>query len=299
MKSEEQILNLRFYKGEDKCNGAEIEEELLEVVKNYDDYEEYLKKDNRWPFLYHLSPIRENLLEWYNFNPEGSLLEIGAECGALTGMFCSKLSKVVAIEESKKCSLINANRNIFRDNLEIIVGHLKDIILDEKFDYVTLIGNLSLAGRNFESEDAVVKMIDKAKSFLKPGGVLIIALANKYGLKYWAGASEDYTGNMYDSLTGYKNIEGIKTYSRMNLEKLLVKSGFSHNDFYYPLPDYKLPNEVYSSKRLPKRGAIQNVSVAYDRDRISSFDEVAVYDELCDEGMFEFFANSFLVFSIE
>lgn len=299
MRSEDQVLNLQFYNGEDISCEDNIEDEILNVVKNYDDYEEYLKTDSRWPFLYNLSPIRENLLEWCDFNPEGTLLEIGSECGALTGLFCNKVSRVVGVDLSKKRSLINMYKNKDYDNLEIYVGNFMNIDIDERFDYVTLIGVLEYSRYYAEENNAYEGLLRRAKSFLKPGGTLIIAIENKYGLKYWAGACEDHTGNMYDSITGYINSDKVRTFSKMGLNNLLENSGFSQNSFFYPMPDYKFPTEIFSSVGLPKRGSLQNVAVSYDRERISSFDENAAFDELCDEGMFEFFANSFLVFSKE
>lgn len=299
MRREEDILNLKFYKGTDIYSDGDIEDEILAVARNNDDLEEYLKTDNRWPFLYHFSPIRENLLEWYDFNPEANLLEIGSGCGAMSGLFCRKVRRVVGIDLSKRRSQINVAKNKYPDNLEIMVGNFTDIELEEKFDYVTLIGVLEYSCYYVGGEDVFADMLKKAKSFLKPGGTLIVAIENKYGLKYWAGASEDHTGNRYDSITGYRNVDRVRTFSRKGLEELLVRSGYTENEFYYPMPDYKMPTEVFSAKRLPGRGSLNNVVVAYDRDRLSSFDEAAAYDELCDEGMFEFFANSFLVFSRE
>ena len=96
----EKVLNLSFYKGEDLYSDGDIEDELLEIVQNNEDYIEVLKRDNRWPILYHLSPIRENLLEWYEYKKECSVLEIGAGCGAVSGVFCRKTSRVVGIELS-------------------------------------------------------------------------------------------------------------------------------------------------------------------------------------------------------
>ena len=119
----EKVLNLSFYKGNDLYSDGDIEDELLNIVQNNDDYMEILKNDNRWPILYHLSPIRENLLEWYDYDKNGSVLEIGAGCGAVTGVFCRKTSRVVGIELSKRRSMINATRNAKYGNLEILVGN--------------------------------------------------------------------------------------------------------------------------------------------------------------------------------
>ena len=139
-------LNMDFYSGNDDYNDGDIENEILEIVKTNNDFTDILAKDNRWPILCHLSPMRRNLLEWYEFN-NSSILEIGAGCGAMTGLFCENSKEVVAIELSKRRAEIIANRYKDRLNLEIIVGNLNDIKFERKFDYVTLIGVLEYAGK--------------------------------------------------------------------------------------------------------------------------------------------------------
>ena len=289
------ILDYTFYKGEDVYSDGDIEDRLLEIVQSTDDYIEVLKKENDWPILYHLSPIRHNILEWYDFDKNGSLLEIGSGCGAVTGLFCAKTGNVTAVDLSRRRSLINANRNKQYDNLRIIVGNFEDIDITEKYDYVTLIGVLEYSIYYISSDDPFIDMLKKAKSYLKEGGKIIIAIENKYGLKYWAGAKEDHTGKEFDGIQGYRDVDRVRTFSKQALTDMLKRAGFNDVDFYYPMPDYKMPMEVYSEYNLPKRGDIDETAPAYDRNRISAFDEVRAYDSLCDDGQFEFFANSFLV----
>lgn len=290
-------LNYEFYKGEDLYSDGDIENTLLDIVSETDDYEERLLKENDWALLYHLSPMRHNVLKWYEFDKKANLLEIGAGCGAVTGLFCEKVGRVVAIDLSKRRSTINATRNRNFDNLEILVGNFEDIKIDEKFDYITLIGVLEYSIYYLNSPDPFIDMLKKVKSMLKPGGKLLLAIENKYGLKYWAGATEDHTGNLFDGIQGYVGVDKVRTFSKGTLKKMLEKAGFESNDFYYPFPDYKLPLEVYSEKYLPKKGDIKNVAIAYDRERFAFFDESYVFDSLCEDGLFEEFANSFVVIS--
>jgi len=289
-------LNYRFYQGADQYSDGDIEDTLLNIVQQNRSYENVLMRENDWALLYHLSPIRENLLEWYDFGEGKSLLEIGAGCGAITGLFCKKCDRVVGIDLSRRRSMINAWRNRDCDNLEIMVGNFEDIQIEEKFDYVTLIGVLEYSIYYINSESPFVDMLKKAKGYLKPGGTLIVAIENKYGIKYWAGAREDHTGNVMDGIAGYPGVERVRTFSREGLEALLTEAGFSGLEFYYPLPDYKLPTEIYSQRRLPKAYPFAVNTPNYDRDRYSFFDEAKVMDELIREGKFEMFANSFLVF---
>ena len=288
-------LNCQFYKGTDQYSDGDIEETLLKIVQEGDSYEEVLMRENDWALLYHLSPVRENLLEWYDFGKGKTLLEIGSGCGGITGLFTRKCDRVVAIDLSKRRSMINAYRNKNAGNLEIIVGNFEDIQIEEKFDYVTLIGVLEYSIYYINSGDPFVDMLKKAKRYLKPGGKLIVAIENKYGIKYWAGAREDHTGNLADGIMGYSGVERVRTFSKEGLESLLREAGFSNPEFYYPLPDYKLPAEIYSQRWLPGEYPFAVNTPNYDRDRYSYFDEKKAMDDLIREGKFEMFANSYLV----
>ena len=289
-------LNLENYSGTDTYSDGDIEERLLEIVKSGQDIEELLTESTEWPLLYHLSDIRKNLLSWYPFDKNGSLLEIGAGCGALTGLFCEKTSRVAAIDLSKRRSEINAYHNNY-DNLEIIVGNFEDINITEKFDYVTLIGVLEYSIYYLHCEDPFGEMLRRACSLLKPGGHLITAIENKYGLKYWAGATEDHTGVPFDGIRGYEGVSRVRTFSRGTLLCMMEKAGFDKNEIYYPVPDYKMPLEICSPEHLPGSEALGDRSPAYDRPRLVLFNEGEAAMSLKKDGLYEEFANSFLVIS--
>jgi SAM-dependent methyltransferase len=292
-----EVLNLTYYKGADLYSDGDVEDKILEIFQSGEDIRKRLMTDNDWAILYHLSPIRQNILEWYDFDKEATVLEIGSGCGAISGLFCEKMKRVVGIELSKRRSTINAERNKQFDNLEIMVGNFEDIELTEKFDYVTLIGVLEYADSYINSEKPYEEMLRRVKKFLKPGGKLIIAIENKFGLKYWAGAMEDHTGNLFDGLEDYKNVSSVRTFSKKEIAELLEKAGYVSNEFFYPVPDYKLPTVVFSEKHLPSVGDLRNMSAAFDRPRFKLFDEDTVYDQLCKDNQFEYFANSFLIFA--
>ncbi|MFA5324280.1 MAG: class I SAM-dependent methyltransferase, partial [Smithella sp.] len=162
------MLNLQFYKGSDLYSDGNIENEILAIVKQNKDFTSIWSKDDRWPILYHLAPDRRNLLEWYPFEKDSTLLEIGAGCGALTGLFCEKVTKVTAVELSKKRAEIIEARYENKNNLSIFVGNLMDIAFEEKFDYITLIGVLEYANKFIDSQNPFADLIIKVKQLLKP-----------------------------------------------------------------------------------------------------------------------------------
>jgi 2-polyprenyl-3-methyl-5-hydroxy-6-metoxy-1,4-benzoquinol methylase len=288
-------LNLEFYTGADHYSDGDIEEELLEIVRNNRDFSEILANDNRWPILYHLSPIRQNIINWYPFRENTSCLEIGAGCGAITGALCDSLAEVKAVELSKRRATINYERHKHYDNLEIIVANLNDVVFEEKFDYITLNGVLEYAGSFTKTAEPYKDFLKQIKQYLKPDGKLIIAIENRYGLKYFAGAREDHTAQYFDGITGYQEVDSVRTFGKKELETLLEESGYPTQEFYYPHPDYKMPLEIYSDIWLPGTTASLSPAPNFDYERYTLFDETNAYQGIIENGQYAFFANSFLV----
>jgi SAM-dependent methyltransferase len=288
-------LNLNFYSGTDYYSDGDIEDELLEIVKSTDDYTEILANDNRWPILYHLSPIRQNIINWYPFKVNATCLEIGGGCGAITGALCQNLHKVKVVELSKRRSTINLERHKHFSNLEIIVGNLSDINFEEKFDYITLNGVLEYAGSFTKTDEPYKNFLQQIKKYLKADGKLIIAIENRYGLKYFAGAKEDHTGKEFDGITGYIDNSSIRTFGKKEIEKLLYNIGLKTLKFYYPYPDYKMPLEIYSDDFLPNSQTLLEAAPNYDMDRFELFNESLAYQGIIDNGQYPFFANSFFI----
>lgn len=290
------IMDLSFYKGSDTySDGESVEDRILEIVKSGSDIDKRLSEGNDWAELYHLSEIRKNILAWEDFDKNSSALEIGSGCGAVTGVLCEKCGKVTSVDLSKKRSTINAYRNSKCDNLKILVGNFEDIEFTEKYDVITLIGVFEYSIYYISSDDPFTDMLKKCRSLLKEGGKLYIAIENKYGMKYFAGATEDHTGKAYEGIEGYHGVERVRTFSGYALNAMLKKAGFTGVTFRYPVPDYKLPFEIYSDEKLPAPGDIVSRSPNYDRERMDSFDEVKVLDQICEDGLFPDFANSFVI----
>ena len=288
-------VNLDFYSGKDFYSEGEIENEILSIIKKGDDVDKVLSRDNRWSILYHLSPIRQNIINWYPFRNQSSALEIGGGCGAITGVLCDSVASVTSIELSKVRASIIQERYKGHNNLEIIVGNFNDIKIDKKFDYITLIGVLEYSGSFTDGDSPYKTFLKKIYSMLNEKGVLLIAIENRYGIKYWSGAKEDHTGIAFDGITGYQDTEKVRTFGKLELEQLVKESGYSKSSFYYPCPDYKMPTVLYSDDFLPKSKEEIPLSINYDNDRLDVFSERDAYTGILENNQFDFFSNSFLV----
>ena len=293
------VLDYRFYPEDDKYTDGAIEDEMLEIARNCapEQYERVIVEKKSWPILYHFSYLRENIIRWLPMDGSENVLEIGAGPGAITGALCEKARQVTVIDLSKKRCLINAYRHKDCDNLHFLVGNFQDIEpkLTEQYDLITLIGVFEYAQFSIQSEDPFVDYLKRIRTHLAPGGRLVIAIENRIGLKYWAGATEDHTGIYFEGLEGYPTTNYVRTFSKPELEQVIRRAGLSSMEFYYPYPDYKFPERIYSDAYLPKKGELNRNRQNFDRERIQLFSEERVYDTLIESGLFPQFSNSFLV----
>lgn len=255
----------------------DISSELKRLLSDYHgDTKLALREEPELKYFYALSETRENLLEWYDFSPAASLLQVGSGYGALTGLYSRRVKEITVLDEDKDDLDINWMRHGVCSNIRYVEGSL-DTVAGNFYDYVVMAGSLKAP---FELQ------IKKAKALLKPGGVLILAVDNRLGLKYKAGAKPHGASLLKQEVetllsgSGKEEVTGIKEAGTL--------------EFYYPMPDYLLPVTVYSESRLPSKGEISHTVLAYDYPEYVRFDPGKLYDEICESGLFEAFANSFL-----
>ena len=291
-------LDLSKYPGEDLyCDGA-VEDELLDIVRKYSqvEYPQLIEQRKSWPILYHLSPLRENIVDFVPMSPQDKVLEVGSGCGAITGALARKAGSVTCVDLSKKRSLINAYRHSDCDNITIHVGNFQDIEpgLSRDFNYICLIGVFEYGRGYIGGDHPYEEFLRILMGHLAPGGRILIAIENKYGLKYFAGCKEDHLGSYFSGIENYQEGGNARTFSRQGLEKIFQSCGVEDYHFYYPYPDYKFMTSVYSDERQPGRGELSNNLRNFDRDRMVLFDEKLAFDGIVEEGLFSVFANSYM-----
>lgn len=287
-------LNFDYYGGRDCYSDGDIEDVIHHIVENCEDFTKYKRTDEFFPILYHLSPERENILNWYPFDKRDSVLEIGAGCGAITGVLCRLCGNVTCVELSKKRSEINYIRNSMFDNLEIMVGNFNDINFERQYDYIILNGVFEYAMSFFDSDKPYEDFLLKIKKFAKDNGKILIAIENRLGIKYFAGDAEDHTNCSFTGLNNYKGNDSVRTFSKTELEEIFRKCGINYWNYYYPYPDYKFPTEIFTDTNINGEG-FGKAYRKYFPQYMNAFDEIAMISTLKREGVMDKFANSFLV----
>ncbi len=292
-------LDETYYPGEDLYSDGVVEDQILHLVETYseEEYNRVIAQKKDWAVMYHLTHERANIISWYPFQKDSKVLEIGSGCGAITGELAKRVKSVTCIELSMKRSRINAARNQEKENIKVCVGNFQDIekSLETDFDYATLIGVFEYGKGYIGGEKPYHEFLTTTMKHLKPGGKLLIAIENKFGLKYWAGCTEDHTGNFFEGLEGYQSTKGVRTFTKPEWISILEECGCRNYRFYYPYPDYKLPMVIFSDEHLPKRGELDRNICNFDRKRLLLMDEGKVFDQILADHLFPLYSNSFFI----
>ena len=231
--------------------------------------------------------ISKNILQWYPMDKNSNVLQIGYIEAEIIEELCNKTKNVTIIVETEeqKQKIIE---NIKNNNIKIKVVTEIEKYSDNQYDYVTLIGTIKTYENKVEKKAyrRLEKFLKIANNLCKDSGKIILVLDNKYGMKSWT------------TLKANKNIICNQTYalSKKLIDKLLEMQGFKKYKYYYVLPDYNVPNAIFTDNYLPNLESI-NRNFLYGAEEFENFNQTEAYTEILkeDSQSFKFFANSFLV----
>ncbi len=278
-------------------DGNETEQRMLQIAEKYpeDESQDYIANNSEYTVNNTFSSVRQNILNWYPFKKDADILEVGAGMGSITGMLCDRAKNVTAIEMSEARADVIRARYPERNNLEIISEDITIWETDKKFDYVIFIGVLEYAAVFSPKKRPFERFLQSAKNLLKDDGIILFAIENRFGLKYWLGGSEDHLQQPFVGIEGYKKPRTPKTFSKSELEKLLDDVGLNKHRFYSVYPDYKFPELICTQDFKPSYMNLQKVSFTYSKNSVLAANEKELYKDIIDNNVWEFFANSYLV----
>lgn len=300
-------------------DGSHEEEYIAQALRQAEDLSSLSRElqnyERDWASECHLSPTRANLYRAFDFSGVERVLEIGSGCGAISRFLGEQSLRLDCIEGSVRRAGITRLRCRDLDNVCVVAAPLQSLQLPRSwYDLVILTGVIEYAGLYSEGLDpdrAVIFMLERLLETLAPGGRIVIAIENRAGFKYLAGAGEDHFGRPFVGLSNYplcKEIshqpgrEGIRTWDRNQWRRLLAGlSGDIGCSWLYPFPDYKLTTVLLSSHfvRQHPDSTASVLSRIHSRDYISHWqpviDESLFWQTAAATGTLEEFANSFVL----
>lgn len=213
--------------------------------------------------------ISQNILKWYPFRENSSVLEIYDEKSILT-----KINK----------------------NIQIDTCNIKNIRIDGLYDYITLIGTFEYAPIILEEEKCYSSFLSMLRNHLKPNGIIIIAIDNRLGVKYLTGAKSSKYSYIFEGMESKIQKGKPNLLLKQEITKFIKEAGFKNFKFYYPLPDYKFTSSIFSDEFLPTSDHSKILyPVKYEEGSMILYNEINILKQICDMGEFEKFTNSYLV----
>lgn len=206
-----------------------------------------------------LTQFKKNIIAWYPIKNSDSVLQVGKDEEILEELK-SKTEKVITVE-----------------NVSEIKGN---------YDYITLIGT-------FENLNNVkiLNLLKLAKEHLTENGKMLIAMKNKFGLKYWSGEKINVNSNAFETIVKPNHLGLNKIKEILNNLNLKFK-------FYYPLPDYNFTNVIFTDENLPSKDSIDARDINFlNEEELIVFSEREAYKQIVeqDKKMFPFFSNSYFI----
>ena len=239
------------------------DEQIAAIIaeEQTENYDRCISDIDDWYVFYHLSSLRHSLLNWYEFRENARILEVGSGFGALTGLLLDRAEEVDAVEADPVRADALDIRFRERKNLTVFREKIDAFRCEEPYDYIVLVDFFEEYTGNRR------QLLSRLGGMLRSGGRLLLGIRSRNGIKYQAGAVDEYANR---SLPEYlKEMPDPGNGGELNLltgpeaEELLEESGFAVINRLYPLPDLHVVHALYTDEWLPDRSVSDRV-ICYD-----------------------------------
>ncbi|MBP3255730.1 MAG: hypothetical protein J6M60_04505 [Clostridia bacterium] len=239
-----------------------------------------------------LDSLKINILTWYPFKDNSKILYLTTSDNEdIWSEYLSNISQQITIVKYNNEDSVKVN-NV--DNKTFIEGKFDKVKIDDQYDYVILLGTLEYANEIFDGKNAAVKLLEFSKSKLNDNGKILLAFDNRLGVNYLVGRKSKHCEKIFDST---KNIfNNGRLYSLSEITNILNECNFKYKRFYYPLPNYRYTNVIFTDKRLPERNDSKiNYNVLYEEGSLVLQDECNLLKQFVIEGDFTKYTNSYFI----
>lgn len=274
-------------------------------------------KENPWLNRIITDPSRD--LYFHEHSPPANfrILDIGAGWGQICLPFARREDlTITAVEPTpERLEFIQAaaRQEGTLERLHLVGANFLELSWDSRFDLACCIGVLEWVPRFTPGDPraAQVEFLRRIRESLAPGGQLVLAIENRFGLKYLLGARDDHTAgvqvSVFDAALARRKWQASTgeelrtfTYTRAELEGLLRDAGFSDMTFHGAFPDYKIPQLILELGSTLERH-LRDQAIPPEHDGCDGsplpFQEelVSHYRSLAGLGIASDFAPSFIV----
>lgn len=235
----------------------------IDLIDKYNGDERLLLRNNpSLEILRTFSPQRQGLIEWIPLDKIKSALFLGADSGTPIEVLLKKEIEVCVLCEDKEIAEYLLHRyKKYAGKLSIAFD--KKELEGKRYDSAWLIS----CDRKYTEGD-----IAFAREKVAEGGRLVYAAANRYGMKYLAGAELPINNN---------SLKRAKEY-------------MPNADVYYLMPDIYFPTSIYTGEHLPSIEDMKSYIPAYDDTEYAGIDLSDKLSDSIKDGCFDEYAGGYV-----
>lgn len=234
----------------------------IKLIKEKDEVlYEYLFGYSRSSWQYFLPVTRKSII-----------LDAGAGLGIHSFNLANQCREVHALESVKERAFFIQMRKEQDGvkNLFPACGSLLSLPYPDNFFDIAILNNVlewvPLSDKKEDPEKVQLRALKNINRVLKPGGIMYLAIENRFSIIYFAGFKDPHSGLKYVNIVPRfaanfislrKRNEPYRTYihSFKKYKKMLKDTGFDKNEFFAPLPSsrnyfYFIPLSDYKIVRF-------------------------------------------------
>ena len=225
-----------------------------------------------------INEVKKGILSWYPFQEQNRILYIG-EKDPVSNYLLDRYPYLDVVSENE---------------LEVETYQKEK---DNFYDYIILL-------KKIESTEDPEKLLRLVRPLLREEGVLLLAVENRLGLRYFCGDREPFTNRVFDGIenysrsgNGYQSYKkcGGRLYSREEIEMFLREAGFGSMKAYSVLPAIEAPQIIFAEDTLPNEELAVRLSPYYHDPFAVFLREEQIYSDLIKNGMFHKMANAWVM----
>lgn len=221
--------------------------------------------------------IKKGLLQWYHFETGSKILYIKNIQDAITEMFEELPVILNCVSCEKSCD-------------EKWQQEYKGV-----FDYLICIEELEY----YQNPEQI---LCGWHNLLKEDGRLLLGVNNRFGIRYFCGDRDPYTGRNFDGVEGYRRAYSKKedeflgrSYGWREWQQMLRNAEWKSFRFFSVLSDLQNPSLIYAEDYLPNEDLSNRLFPTYNYPDTVFLEEASLYQGLIENGMFHTMANAYLI----
>ncbi len=268
---------------------TELTRELPKAILAWYPFE----KDSRALLL----SYKEDSLEIYKEMLEAAGLKVDSH--KLRDYETTLPSEHIKVQDTSDDQTIEGSDN---DSEEIVTyaenidyGDEPTITVGKNYKYIILLGA-------FEYMKRPKATLEALRSQLFSDGTMLIAMDNRFGLRYFCGDRDPFTDRNFDGIEDYMRINKAdrvsmhgRAYTKAEAVKMLEQAGLTGMHSFSVLPAIEEPQLFYAEDYLPKEEMRVRFNEYYSHPDTIFLQEGALYQKIIENGMFHQMANGYLI----